>query len=124
MLGGGSTVVRVLVAAESATLLELELAPGSGAAPHVHTREDETIAVLEGELRFVAGAAPRVLNVGDATFVPRGEEHSFANETGESARAHVVCAPGGLERFFREVSEAATEEEAAAAAERAGLRFG
>jgi quercetin dioxygenase-like cupin family protein len=124
VLGGGSTVVRVLVAEESTTVLELELAPGSGAGPHVHTREDETIAVLDGALAFEAAAAPRVLRAGEAVFVPRGTEHAFANEGEGRVRAHVVCVPGGLERFFREVARAGTEDEAATAAERAGLRFG
>jgi quercetin dioxygenase-like cupin family protein len=113
----------VLVAEETTTLLELELAPGSGAALHVHAREDETIAVLDGELAFTAGGEPQALRRGDVVFVPRGTEHGFANEGTSPVRAHVVCVPGGLERFFRELAVAATDEEAAAAAERAGLRF-
>jgi quercetin dioxygenase-like cupin family protein len=112
----------VLVAEESTTLLELELEPGSGAGPHAHTHEDETLAVLEGELAFDDGE-PRVLRPGDAVFVPRGTVHSFVNEGAQAARAHVVCVPGGLERFFRAVA-VASGEEAVAAAERAGLRFG
>lgn len=114
--------MRVLVAEQSTTLLELALAPGSGAGPHAHTREDETLAVLEGELAFDDGER-RVLRAGDAVFVPRAAAHSFVNEGAQTAKAHVVCVPGGLERFFREVAAAATDEEAAAAAERAGLRF-
>ena len=114
----------MLVAEESTTLLELELAPGSGAGLHVHTREDETIAVLEGELAFEADAERRVLRAGEAVFVARGTEHGFANEGTGRVRAHVVCAPGGLEWFFRDVARAETDDEAAAAIERAGLRFG
>lgn len=37
------------------------------------------------------------------------------------ARALFFCSPGGLERFLREVAAAESPDEAAAAAERAGL---
>ena len=119
----GGTVVRVVAAEEPVTVLEIELSPRSGAPPHVHTREDETIVSLAGAI-VVDDGEPRQLHVGEAHFLPRGVRHSFVN-TGESvARAYFVCTPGGLERFFREVAAATTEAEAAGAAQRAGLRFG
>jgi mannose-6-phosphate isomerase-like protein (cupin superfamily) len=119
----GGTVVRVVAAEEPVTVLEVELSPGSGAPPHVHTREDETIVAVAGAI-VVDDGGQRALRVGEAHFLPRGVRHSFANAGEAVARAYFVCTPGGLERFFREVAAAQTEEEAAAAAERAGLRFG
>jgi quercetin dioxygenase-like cupin family protein len=119
----GGTVVRVVAAEAPVTVLEVELAPDSGAPPHVHTREDETIVALSGSI-VVDDGDPRVLEVGEAHFLPRGVRHSFVNGGEGTARAYFVCTPGGLERFFREVAAATTEEGAAAAAERAGLVFG
>jgi quercetin dioxygenase-like cupin family protein len=119
----GATTVRVVVAREEATLLELMLEPGAGAGPHTHTLEDETIAVLEGSLTVDDGRRHE-LAPGDAIVLPRGVKHSFANEGAEPMRGHVFCSPGGLERFFREIAGAQSDADVAAAAERAGLRLG
>lgn len=119
----GRTQVRVVVADEAATLLELELEPGAGAGWHTHSREDETIAVLSGRL-VVDDGTRHELAAGDAAVLRRGTRHAFANEAEEPVRAHVFCSPGGLERFFREVAAAAQDEAVAAAAERAGISFG
>jgi quercetin dioxygenase-like cupin family protein len=120
---GGGTTVRVVAARDEATLLELALDPGAGAGPHTHTREDETIAVLDGRL-LVDDGERHELGPGDAIVLPRGVRHAFANEGDEMVRAHVFCSPGGLERFFRDVTAARSDADVVAAAERAGLVFG
>jgi quercetin dioxygenase-like cupin family protein len=119
----GGTTVRVVTATEPATVLEVTLEAGSGAGPHTHTREEETIAVLDGRL-LVDDGTRRELGAGEAHVLPRGLRHSFANESDAPVRALFFCAPGGLERFFRDVAAADTDEAVAAAAARAGLRFG
>jgi quercetin dioxygenase-like cupin family protein len=123
LLEGRGTTVRLVLSRESVTLFELGLDPGAGAGPHTHTREDETITVLDGEL-VVDEGTPHTYGPGEAVFLGRGTRHSLANEGESAVRALVVCTPGGLERFFREVSAAASDEEVAAAADRAGLVFG
>ena len=122
LLAGGGTTVRLLVAHEAATALELVLEPGAGAGSHAHTREDETIAVLAGRI-VVDDGVSRELAAGDAIVLPRGTRHAFANEGEEPARALVFCSPGGLERFFRDVARATSDADVAAAAARAGLVF-
>ena len=119
----GGTTVRVLVAEGPVTVLAVELEPGAGAPPHVHTLEDETMVVLEGAVTVDDGS-PRPLAIGDAHFLPRGVRHSFANPADALAKVLFVCTPGGLERFFRELAAGTTEADAAAAGERAGLVFG
>ena len=119
----GPTRVRVVVAGDAATLLELELQPGAGAGWHTHTREDETVAVLEGRLTIDDGARHE-LAPGEAHVLPRGTRHAFANEGDTPVRAHVFCSPGGLEAFFRAVAAATSDADVAAAGERAGLVFG
>ena len=119
----GGTSVTVVTATEAATVLEVRIDPRSGAGPHMHTREDEAIAVLDG-LLVVDDGQRRDIGPGAAHVLPRGVRHSFANETDVSVRALFFCAPGGLERFFRDVSTAGSDAEVAAAADRAGLRLG
>ena len=120
-LSEGSVVVDVKTATPEVTILGLTLQPGGGAGEHTHTKESETIVVLEGTLA-VSG---RLLRPGDTAHLAAGTPHSFANDGDSVARALFICVPGGLERFFRAVaSPAATEESVAAAVEEAGLRFG
>jgi quercetin dioxygenase-like cupin family protein len=119
----GPTRLRVVVASAEATVLEGELDPGGGSAWHTHTREDETIVVLEGAL-VVDDGERRELGPGDACVLPRGLRHSFANESVSVTRVYFFCSPGGLERFFRELIVATRDEDVAAAATRAGLVFG
>jgi quercetin dioxygenase-like cupin family protein len=101
----GGTTVRVVTAREEATLLEVTLEPDSGAGPHTHALEAETIAVLDGSL-VVDDGERHELGPGDVLVLPRGVRHAFANEGGETVRAHFFSSPGGLERFFRELAAA------------------
>ena len=108
------------MATAEATVLEGELEPGGGSSWHRHTREDETIVVVEGKL-VVDDGERRELVAGQAHVLPRGVRHAFANESDSLARVHFVCAPGGLERFFRDLVAGVSPDEAA---RRAGLEFG
>jgi quercetin dioxygenase-like cupin family protein len=115
----GQTRLSVVVATEAASVLEAELDPGAGAGWHTHTREDETVLVLEGEI-VVHDGERHDLVAGDAYVLPRGTRHAFANEADSRARVYFVCTPGGLERFFRAVTTGVPPDEAAADA---GLEF-
>jgi len=116
----GPTRVRVVAATDEATVLEGELQPGGGSAWHTHTREEETILVVEGEL-VVNDGQRREVSSGEAHVLRRGVRHAFANETEALTRVYFVCTPGGLERFFRDLVSGVPPDEAA---KRAGLEFG
>jgi quercetin dioxygenase-like cupin family protein len=116
----GPTRLRVVAATDEATVLEGELQPGGGSTWHTHTLEEETILVVEGTL-VVNDGERREVGAGDAHVLRRGVRHAFANETDSLARVYFVCAPGGLERFFRDLANGVPAEEAA---KRAGLEFG
>ena len=116
----GPTRLRVAVATDEATVIEGVLDPGGGSSWHTHTREDETIVVVEGQL-VVDDGERRELGPGDAHVLRRNVRHAFANEGDGPARVYFFCTPGGLERFFRELAAGEPPE---AAAERAGLVFG
>jgi quercetin dioxygenase-like cupin family protein len=70
----GPTRLWVVAATEGTTILGAELQPGAGSPWHTHTREDETIVVVSGEL-VVDDGERRVLAAGDARLLPRGAAH-------------------------------------------------
>lgn len=100
---------RVKVSAEDSggafSLVEVEVPPGCGPPPHVHSREDETFIVLEGRLSFFLH--DRVVEGGPGTtmFLPRGRAHRFQNRSEAPARALVLATPGGFERFLIEAGD-------------------
>jgi quercetin dioxygenase-like cupin family protein len=82
---------------------------GYGPPLHVHSREDESMYVLEGEIRFRIGDDEFVAGPGSWVWQPRGTPHSFRVESA-GARALVVFTPGGLEGMFEEGGVPAGEE--------------
>ncbi len=86
-------------------MFEAIVLPGGGPPPHLHTREDETFYVLEGEITFQMGGEK--LAAGPGTFVnmPIGNPHSFKNETDQTAKMLISYAPAGLEHYFFEVGQ-------------------
>ena len=65
------------------------LNPGSGSAErHWHTKQDELIYVLEGELTFVTDAGEQVLKPGMTASFPAGvaDGHQLVNKSGVAAR--------------------------------------
>lgn len=84
---------------------EAFVAPGGGPPPHIHSREEESFLVLEGEMTFTLGEE-RIL-AGEGTFLnmPVGSLHSFRNESGQMARMLISVAPAGLEKMFFEIGQ-------------------
>lgn len=74
---------------------------GFGPPLHVHSREDEALYVLEGQIRFRQGDDEFVAGPGSWVWGPRGVPHAFKVES-ERARALVIVTPGGFERMFEE----------------------
>ncbi len=81
---------------------------GFGPPLHVHSREDESMYVLEGEIRFRQGSEEFVAGPDTWVWQPRGVPHAFRVES-ERARALVLVVPGGFERMFEEGGVAASE---------------
>lgn len=102
----GGDRVRILIDAAATGgalgMIEAEIAPGSGPPPHVHSREDETLHVLEGALVFMVDGERHLVRAGETTFAPRGIPHSVRNDGRAAARVLVTLTPGGFERFFIE----------------------
>jgi quercetin dioxygenase-like cupin family protein len=77
--------------------------PGGGPPPHVHSREDESFYILEGEMTFQIGTERLVAGVGTYAHLLAGVRHSFKNESGRLAKMLISVAPAGLEEMFLEV---------------------
>ncbi len=109
------------------SLMRLRMPPGAGAPRHRHTREAETLLVVDGELRVELDAVERTLRGGEAVFLPQSSLHAFHSDA--RATVDVVATPAGLEEFFRVVcplepdAPPPAEDEARTALERAGLDF-
>ncbi len=77
--------------------------PGSGPPPHIHSREEESFLVLEGEMTFQLGEDRFVASEGTFLNMPVGSLHCFKNESDKTARLLITLAPAGLEKMFFEV---------------------
>jgi mannose-6-phosphate isomerase-like protein (cupin superfamily) len=88
-------------------ILEINTPPNVGPPPHIHTREDETFHVLEGEVTFWIDGKTVVAGPGTTVFAPRGVPHSFRNSGDKTLRAIVVVSPAGFEEFAAKGSKLA-----------------
>jgi quercetin dioxygenase-like cupin family protein len=94
-------------------LAEMFVPPGGGPPPHIHQREDESFHVLEGTLTVQVGEDTITASPGDFVLLPRGVAHSFKNNGDAPVRGLVLTAPAGLENYFAEVFDPATNRSAA-----------
>jgi quercetin dioxygenase-like cupin family protein len=76
---------------------------GAGVPLHVHTREDETFYVCEGEVTFQIGEIEVHAPAGAAVYLPRGVPHGFRVD--KPTRALLSVHPAGAEGMFRELSK-------------------
>jgi quercetin dioxygenase-like cupin family protein len=77
--------------------------PGGGPPPHVHSREEEGLYIVEGEVTFQIGDKHMIATAGMFVSMPIGVPHSFKNESDKPAKLLIVVAPSGLEQMFFEV---------------------
>ncbi len=76
--------------------------PGGGPPPHVHSREEESFYILDGEITFQIGEERVVATAGMFANMPVGTPHSFKNESSQPAKMIISIAPAGLEEMFFE----------------------
>ena len=89
-------------------MFEACVPPGGGPPPHIHSREEESFYVLEGEITFQVGDERIVAKAGTFANMPIGSLHSFRNDTDKLARMIVSVVPAGLEKMFLEVGQPVT----------------
>lgn len=101
----------------SVSVVEFELGPGAPGPPaHRHERLTDSFYVLEGTLGVVLGEEEHRAGPGSYSFVPPGNRHTVSNPSEEPVRFLNITAPGGLERYLRELAAADPADFAAIAA--------
>ena len=93
---GGPSVVQVTIPP----------GPAMGAPPHIHDC-DETVYVLEGNLRYHFGGETEDAGPGSVLFFPEGIDEWFENATDRQAKALIIYSGGRTASFFREAGEPA-----------------
>lgn len=83
---------------------------GGGPPPHIHSREEESFLVPEGQMMFQLGDDRIVADAGTFLNTPVGSLHSFKNESDKQARLLISVAPAGLERMFFEVGQPVADD--------------
>jgi len=83
--------------------------PGGGPPPHIHSREEESFYILEGEITFQINDQQLVAKAGMFANMPVGTPHSFKNESDQPAKMLISVAPAGLEKMFMEVGVPLTD---------------
>jgi mannose-6-phosphate isomerase-like protein (cupin superfamily) len=83
------------------SLIEGAMPPGGDGGLHVHTREDETLHLLEGELHVTIGEENFVLKAGESCLAPRNIPHRVRNRGDVTARAILINTPGTFDDFVR-----------------------
>jgi len=91
------------------TVAELIGDPELGPPPHVHRNHDESFYILEGTFDFSLAGRPFTARAGDFVHLPRGVVHSHRAAGGAAAKALVIQAPAGVERFIEEAGKPATD---------------
>jgi quercetin dioxygenase-like cupin family protein len=109
-------------------IVEWSLPPGGMIPPHTHSREDEYLLILEGQLTCDVDGEIGVGSVGSYVVKPRGVPHASFNTGPEPVRVMEVQTPGGFEGFYEEyeeiVSSGMNEEGQRKARAELGERYG
>ena len=95
-------------------MFEAIVPPGGGPPRHVHSREEESFYILEGEIIFQIGEKRVVATAGMFANMPVGTPHSFRNESTQPAKMLISVAPAGLENMFFEIGVLLPEGSASA----------
>jgi quercetin dioxygenase-like cupin family protein len=84
--------------------------PGAGPPPHIHSREDENMFVIEGELEATLGGDTHTVSAGTFIHMPKGVAHSFKNRTDKPVRMLLTYTPAGFEKWFFDIGTPTTAE--------------
>ena len=102
---------RILVSGDATegryAIIEMNVPPGGGPAPHAHPDIEEIFYVADGTIQFRTKNGPVKANAGAFIRIPLGGGvHAFKNVSDKPARLLCTVLPAGLDRMFEEVSGA------------------
>jgi mannose-6-phosphate isomerase-like protein (cupin superfamily) len=88
------------------SLVEIVSDPGDGTPMHVHEREDEHIAVLDGTARIAYGDKLFDSQAGEVVTLRKGIPHAWGNRSSAPLRIVVLASPGGVEEILSLIAKA------------------
>ena len=100
--GGGSSAELKLAGEQSGgdwAVVELRVRAGDEPPVHTHTREDETLYVVEGAITAYVGDEKIDVEAGSYAALPKNVPHGLTVR-GEEARLLITLEPAGAEYFF------------------------
>lgn len=107
---GASTAVMKATAETTGgafSISEATFPAGMNGPPlHAHRFTTDTFYVLEGTLHMTVGDREVDASPGSYILVPPGVVHTFANLSDEPVRFLNISAPGGLEKYLRDLAGA------------------
>jgi quercetin dioxygenase-like cupin family protein len=99
---GGNSAELKLAGEQSGgdwAVVEWRVSAGSEPPVHTHTREDETLYVLEGAITAYVGDDKIDIEAGSYAALPKNVPHGFTVR-GDQVRFLVTLEPAGAEYFF------------------------
>jgi quercetin dioxygenase-like cupin family protein len=100
--GGGSSAELKLDGDQSGgdwAVIEWRVRAGDEPPMHTHTREDETLYIVEGAITAYVGDEKIDVEAGSYAALPKNVPHGFTVR-GEQVRLLVTVEPAGVEHFF------------------------
>lgn len=106
LYGPGDMYSMLVIGEESTNSLfqfEATVPPNGGPPPHVHSEEEETFYIVEGELEFQIDDKYHIASKGDFVYIPPGTVHRFKNIGDTTSTMLVTFSPSRMDGFFLEV---------------------
>jgi quercetin dioxygenase-like cupin family protein len=100
--GGGSSAELKLAGDQSGgdwAVVEWRVRAGDEPPMHTHTREDETLYIVEGAITAYVGGETIEVEAGSYAALPKNVPHGFTVR-GDQVRLLVTVEPAGAEHFF------------------------
>jgi mannose-6-phosphate isomerase-like protein (cupin superfamily) len=86
------------------SLIGATMPPGGDGGLHLHTREDESVHLLEGFLDVTIGEETFAMKAGQTYFAPGNTPHRLRNTASVPARALLINTPGTFDKFVQMAS--------------------
>ena len=83
--------------------------PGEGPPDHVHFGHEEIFFIVDGTYEMTVADQTTTAGPGAIVFIPRGIVHRFKNIGKTTARMLDWTLPGGLDHYFKAISELAAD---------------
>lgn len=87
-------------------IIEMNVPPGGGPAPHSHNQIEELFYVVEGMISFYTENGNHTAQPGDLIRIPiNGGIHAFKNTSNKFALLICTVYPAGLDEMFERISQ-------------------